>query len=73
MKLTISVGQYRGLQAVKVQAVINRSKKTRRHQKTWTLKTVAPSFTAGDIKQSAEAEAKRWEQKVLLRYQQPAE
>lgn len=49
-------------------ARISKSKKLgilKRHQKTWSFPTVAPKFTLNEMMPSVEAEAKRWEEKVL--------
>lgn len=68
VKLKIKVGMLRGARCVRATAIINKSLKLgipRRFQKTWSLETVAPDFTADEIKPVIEAEAKRWEQKIL--------
>ena len=70
MKCTFIEGELRGLRCVRFKAVINKSKKlgvTRRYQKTWSARTVAPEFTLEQMRHTFEAEAKRWETKVLAK------
>ncbi len=71
MKLTITPGMiYGDRRCVRVVAVIAKSRKQgipRRYQKTWTMKTVAPEFTVDEMRPAAEAEAKRWEEKVMAK------
>lgn len=70
MKLTIQPIQSdsTGYRYVVCRAVINKSVKLgipRRMQKTWKVRTVAPNFAVEEMKSSFEANAKRWEEKVL--------
>lgn len=70
MRTSFQVGELRGLRCVRFVAVINKSKKlgiTKRYQKTWSCKTVAPEYTLEEMKSSFEANAKRWEEKVMGR------
>lgn len=56
-------------------AVINKSVKLgipRRFQKTWKVRTVAPKFAAATMKHSFQANAKRWEAKVMERVKEQA-
>jgi hypothetical protein len=72
MKIKFSISTLRGLRSSKFVATIYPSKKTgvrRRHRKTWNLRNVAPEHTLSEMKQSATAEAKRWEAKILASYQ----
>ncbi len=68
MKLHIFESTHFGLRSVKALAIIYKSVKQgipRKFQKTWNMKTVAPEFTIKELKPTIEAEAKRWEAKVL--------
>ena len=68
MKITSKICQLRNSRAVRFVAVINKNKKLgieKRRQKTWSFPTVAPEFTLKEMLPSIEAEAKRWEQKIL--------
>lgn len=74
MKITSRVTEVNGMRCSQWKAVINKSKKLgikRRHQKTWSLRNVAPTSTLSEMVQSVEAEAKRWEAKILKSYQVP--
>lgn len=74
MKTTFKSGELRGLRCVRFKAVINKSKKLgipRKFQKTWSVKTVAPEFTLEEMKASFEANAKRWEAKVMEKLKSP--
>lgn len=53
---------------VRCVAIIPKSKKLgipRQFQRTWKVRTVAPEFTTEEMRASFEAEAKRWEQKIM--------
>ena len=65
MKLTIT--PMSGARIVRVFATIGRSRKqgTKRRQKTWIIKTVAPEHTAKWNASLFEQTAKKWEQKQL--------
>ncbi len=68
MKLTIKSTENRGYRVVKALAIISKSIKKgipRRFQKTWTMRTVAPEFTAIEMETSIKAEAARWEAKII--------
>ena len=68
MKLHIFESTYHDLRCVKALAIIPKSKKLgvpRKFQRTWSMKTVAPQFTIQEMKVGIEAEAKRWEAKVM--------
>lgn len=68
MKLTIKATENRGYRVVKALAVISKSKKlgvARRFQKTWTMRTCAPKFTAVEMEPSIKAESERWEAKIM--------
>lgn len=67
MKLTSQTCTLRGSNAVRFTATIGQSKKLglKRHQKTWSFPTVAPQFTRVEMMPTVEAEAKRWEQRIL--------
>jgi hypothetical protein len=57
-----------GYRVVKAKAVINPSVALgipKRRQKTWTVRTVAPELAARENRHMFEAEASRWEQKVM--------
>jgi len=57
-------------------AVINKSAKKgipRRYQRTWKVRTVAPNFSAEEMRSSFEANAKRWEAKVMEKIKTEAE
>ena len=74
MKLTSQTTTLRTSRAVRFKAVISKSKKLgveKRHQKTWSFPTVAPEFTLKEMLPSVEADAKRWEAKILARYLLP--
>ncbi len=69
MKTSFTVGKLRGATCVRLKATIGKSKKMgipRRYEKTWSTLTVAPNFTLEEMKSSYEAEARRWEQKIML-------
>lgn len=71
MKLTITPTQRGGYRIVKAFAVIEKSAKDgipARRQKTWTVRTVAPEFVAKSCAVMFEAEAKRWEAKVMSEF-----
>lgn len=69
MKITIKPDTRRdGIRIVRAKAVINKSVKLgipRRYQKTWTVKTVAPSHVSEQSDNMFTGEAKRWEQKIM--------
>ena len=68
MKLHIFESTYHGLRCVKAMAVIYKSVKKnipRNFQKTWSTKTVAPEFTIKEMTPAIEAEAKRWEARIM--------
>lgn len=70
MKLTITPSLFFKTPSVRARAVISKSTKLgipRRFQKTWNLRTVAPQFGSEQLKTTIEAEAKRWEEKVMAR------
>lgn len=74
MKITSTTCELRGVRAVRFIAVIPKSKKLKiekRRQKTWTLPTCAPEFTKVNEFPAIEAEAKRWEAKVMAQAAQP--
>lgn len=71
MKLTIAASETSGgFRIVRAKAVIAKSVKLgipSRHQKTWKVRTVAPKFVAENCKHMFEAEAARWENKVMAK------
>lgn len=70
MKIIIKAGEVRGLRCVRCVAIIPKSKKLgipRKYQKTCTVKTVAPNYSAEEMRASFEAESKRWEAGILAK------
>lgn len=72
MKLTIFPIQSArtGYRYVVAKAVINKSVKLgipNRVQKTWKVRTVAPNFACEEMKPSFEAQAARWQSKVMAK------
>lgn len=70
MKLTVRINSQD--QTVTIRALIPKSKKLGlpKRQRTWKLLTVAPNFSAEEMKKSYEAEAQRWEAKELAKIRQ---
>lgn len=74
MKIKATTCELRGVRAVRFVAVIPKSAKLgipKRRQKTWTLETCAPEFTKENERAAIEAEAKRWEAKVMAQITPP--
>jgi len=70
MKLKIFESTLNDLRCVKCLAIIPKSKKRgihRKYQKTWSVKTVNPEVTIKESSKMFEAEAKRWEAKIMSR------
>lgn len=69
LKITseLTGNQYRVVKAV---AVIPKSKKNgvpRRFQKSWKQRTVAPNFACEEMRPAFEAEANRWQARIMAK------